>query len=184
MNLTSILIILALLYVTSFVFKKHEFPIDMVYTWAGDNNRGDIRTDNNNELEYSLKSVCKYMPWINHIFVLTGRMKDVPIWLQNDKITIVYKEDLLSFDLCNAEKYTNSNAIETILHKIPNLSEHFIYMNDDFFIGSKVYKHDFFTIYGKPKVSQHSSKPTNMNKTSNDPDLPKTVNQFYPHMYL
>ena len=39
---------------------KNPFKIDIVYTWAGENNdQNDIREAYNNELKYSLRSVFK-----------------------------------------------------------------------------------------------------------------------------
>ena len=42
----------------------------------------------------------------------------------------------------------NSAAIETNLHRIPGLSEHFIYMNDDFFLGKPIFPEDFISTKG------------------------------------
>jgi hypothetical protein len=44
----------------------------------------------------------------------------------------------------------SSNAIESLIYKIPNLSEHFIMSNDDFFVNKKISKDYFFTNEGKP----------------------------------
>ena len=44
----------------------------------------------------------------------------------------------------------NSNAIEVSLFKIKDLSEHFIYMNDDMFIGQNLNRSYFFSDNGKP----------------------------------
>ena len=49
-----------------------SFPIDIVYTWGGDKETYDIRSHYNNELEYSIKSVFKYMSWFNHIYIITN----------------------------------------------------------------------------------------------------------------
>src|SRR5690606_13061595 len=38
----------------------------------------------------------------------------------------------------------NSNVIEIYMHKIPGLTEHFVYFNDDFFIINNVGKERFF----------------------------------------
>ena len=110
---------------------KPEFPIDVVYTWAG-NKSNDIRTSNNNELKYSIKSVLKYLPWVNHIYILMNPPKRKPSWIDEslDKyITVVDQTETFpeGYDLPNK----NSNAIETTLHNIKGLSEHFIYFNDD-----------------------------------------------------
>lgn len=47
----------------------------------------------------------------------------------------------------------NSNAIETYLHRIPELSEHFVIMNDDCFFGKPIGKHDLYLKEGTPLVS-------------------------------
>ena len=52
------------------------FPIDIVYTWAGEHNdTNDARISNNNELKYSLRSVMKYAPWVNKIYILMNPPK-------------------------------------------------------------------------------------------------------------
>ena len=42
----------------------------------------------------------------------------------------------------------SSAAIETNLHRIPGLSEHFLYMNDDFFLGKPILPEDFISTKG------------------------------------
>ena len=39
------------------------FPIDIVYTWSGESKSNDIRTRNNDELKYSIKSIIKVSPF-------------------------------------------------------------------------------------------------------------------------
>lgn len=151
------------------VFDK---PIDIVYLWVDGNDpawqkikkecasivRGEgappdananNRYSDHNELKYSLRSVWKYASFVNHIFIVT--MDQKPAWLaEHPQITIIdhkvifkNQEDLPTF---------NSMAIESNLHRIPQLSEHFIYFNDDMFLGKEVAPSDFFTNTGKVKV--------------------------------
>ena len=75
--LTIILIIVYLLvrnpiyeYLPFNLIKKPSFPIDVVYTWAGENKELNVRTAYNYELKYSIISILKYLPWVNHIYVL------------------------------------------------------------------------------------------------------------------
>ncbi len=74
------------------------------------------------ELKFSLRSVEMYMPWINHIFIVSD--EQVPEWLDTDnpKISIVDHRDIIPED---ALPTFNSNAIEACLCNIPGLSEHF-----------------------------------------------------------
>ena len=148
--------------------------IDIVYTWVdgGDAKWQEIRNKyfdehrpflvhvdantknryrNRDELKYSLRSLNLYAPFINHIYIVTFGQR--PKWLKDDpRITIVdhqeiflNREDLPTF---------NSHAIEANLHRIPNLSEKFIYFNDDVFLGAPVNISDFFTENGQICVNQ------------------------------
>ncbi|MGI5845936.1 MAG: stealth family protein [Alphaproteobacteria bacterium] len=105
------------------------------------------RFDDNDELLFSLRSVEKFMPWINHIYIVT---KDqTPKWLNinNPKVSIVSQTSIIP------KKYPdffNSAAIEMFLSKIPGLSEKFIYANDDMILGAPVSPDFFFDIKGNP----------------------------------
>lgn len=159
------------------------FPIDIVYTWAGENNEvNNIRTSNNDELMYSLRGVEQYLPWVNRIFILMNPPKKIPSWFKNDynmdKIIIVDHYD--TFDSSDNHIFlptTNSNSIETTLHKIPELSEHFIYFNDDIFVTQKLSYTHFFTSDGKPILT------TQMNyKTVQKFNFPPTIIGIYSHI--
>ena len=56
---------------------------------------GDIRFFDNDELKYSLRSLEKNAPWINHIFIVTDRQ--VPKWLNttNTKVTIIDHSEIM-----------------------------------------------------------------------------------------
>lgn len=107
------------------------------------------RFEDHEELRYSLRSLLLYAPWFNHVYVITAGHK--PEWfISHPRITFIehakifeHAEDLPTF---------NSHAIESNLHRIPNLSEHFLYFNDDVFLGSSVSPSDFFTENGNPIV--------------------------------
>jgi len=130
------------------------FPIDVVYTWAGENNdTTNARISNNNELKYSLRSVMKYAPWVNRIYILMKPPKTKPSWFNkeySEKITIIDDND--TFKQPKHLPTTNSNSIETTLINIPKLSEHFIYFNDDFYLGNYVSYLDFFNHDGSKIV--------------------------------
>ena len=84
----------------STVHENITFPIDLVYLWVDDTDevwrakrqlyRPEQRTNsadatsearwrNNDELRYSLRSVEKYAPWVNHIYIITDNQR--PSWL-------------------------------------------------------------------------------------------------------
>lgn len=97
------------------------------------------------ELRYSLRSVWMYAPWIHHIYIVTMGQK--PAWLRaHPKISIIDHTEIFPNP---ADLPTfNSHAIESNLHRIPGLAEHFVYLNDDVFFGAQVAPGDFFTKKG------------------------------------
>ncbi|XP_075250719.1 N-acetylglucosamine-1-phosphotransferase subunits alpha/beta-like isoform X2 [Convolutriloba macropyga] len=102
------------------------------------------RFADNEELRYSLRSVEKFAPWIRHIFIVTNGQ--IPAWmnLESPRLTIVKHEEIFP----SGEEYLptfSSPAIEAQLHKIPGLSQHFLYFNDDVMLGKPIYPQDFFT---------------------------------------
>jgi hypothetical protein len=141
----------------------HEL-IDCVYTWVdgSDPKWQEIRntwfqkwypelanTDANSknryrdrdELRYSLRSVAKYAPFFHHIYVVTFGQK--PHWLkETERITIVDHQEIF-FEKSDLPTF-NSQAIEANLHHIPNLTEKFVYFNDDVFLALPCTAHDFF----------------------------------------
>lgn len=100
----------------------------------------------NDELKYSLRSVEKNASWINKIYIVTDGQ--VPSWLnlENDKVRIIDHSEIVPQDKL---PLFNSNAIELRLPFIPDLSEYFLYANDDMFFWSRVEK-DFFFEGDKP----------------------------------
>lgn len=109
----------------------------------------EARYADHQELRYSLRSAEKYAPWIRKIFIVTDRQ--IPEWLDtsNPKIRIVDHSEILDPETMPC---FNSNVIEHHLHRIPGLSEHFLYANDDMLFNRPVEKKDFFMADGYPIV--------------------------------
>ncbi len=136
------------------------FPIDVVYTWVdGDDPEwnaaraaregadarqeaaGQARFRSRDELRHSLRSLHLFAPWVRRIHLVTAGQR--PSWLTADpRITVVDHRDILPAD---ALPTFNSQAIETALHKIAGLAEHFIYFNDDVFLGRPTRPELFFS---------------------------------------
>lgn len=89
------------------------------------------------ELQMSIERLRQFAPWIRHIFVVT--MNQTPPHVSG--IIVVDHRDILPPE---ALPTFNSLAIEMSLHRIPQLAEHFIYFNDDMFLGQPVSVTDFF----------------------------------------
>ena len=92
-------------------------------------------------LKYWFRGVENFAPWVNKIHFITCGQK--PEWLNinNPKINLVNHEDYMPKQILPC---FNSAVIERYLHKIPDLSEHFVYFNDDFFIINNVEQERFF----------------------------------------
>jgi len=93
-------------------------------------------------LKYWFRGVEKYAPWVRKIHFVTCGQK--PEWLDanNPKLNLVNHEDYIPKQFLPV---FNSSLIEIYLHKIPDLAEHFVYFNDDFFIINNISKERFFT---------------------------------------
>ena len=99
------------------------------------------RFRDNGLLRYWFRGVEKFAPWVRKIhFVTSGQ---TPEWLDvnNPKIHLVNHSDFVPAQFLPTY---NSVVIERYLHKIPTLSEHFVYFNDDFFMINTVEKERFF----------------------------------------
>ena len=149
-----------------------DFPIDLVYAWVDGSDpewrekrdrymperpktgpspqsRSESRWRDNDELLYSLRSVELYAPWVNRIFIITDGQ--CPKWLnvEHPKVTIIDHNEILPAD---ALPVFSSHAIESCIYKIPGLSEHFIFGNDDTFFGAPTTPETFFKPDGSPIV--------------------------------
>ena len=142
-----------------------DFPIDVVYTWVdgadpawlqtkaravGSNDgrafteraQDESRFADHDELRYSLRSLEQFAPWVNHVWIVTADQR--PAWLRRDDpwISVVDHRDI--FPDQDGLPTFNSHAIEACLHRIPGLSEHFLYLNDDMILGRPVNPEQFF----------------------------------------
>ncbi|XP_036432578.1 N-acetylglucosamine-1-phosphotransferase subunits alpha/beta [Colossoma macropomum] len=101
------------------------------------------RFEDNEELRYSLRSVERHAPWVRHIFIVTNGQ--IPSWLNldNPRVTVVTHQDI--FQNQSHLPTFSSPAIETHIHRIPGLSQKFIYLNDDVMFGKDVWPDDFYS---------------------------------------
>lgn len=170
---------------------KPPFPIDVVYTWSGEKTSNDIRLGYNYELKYSLRSIYYFAPWVNKIYILMNNPKRTPSWIKKDNNKIIIVNHLETFPSTKYLPNTNSNAIETTIPNIEGLSEHFIYLNDDIFLGRKSKYTDFFTHDGKAYVNHNAIYTTspynksddfNSNSKSINLEMPPNNGRMYEHI--
>ena len=152
----------------------HEctFPVDVVVTWVDGRdpawNRarldrlaglsgtattressGQARFLSRDELRYSFRSIHLFAPWVRKIHLVTAGQ--VPEWLDQShpQVAVVDHSAILPAD---ALPTFNSHAIESALHRLPDLAEHFVYLNDDFFLGRPLGPEAFFSPAGLAAV--------------------------------
>jgi hypothetical protein len=79
---------------------------------------------------------------VNHVWIVTADQH--PSWLRTDDpwVTVVPHRTIWG-DEPGLPTF-NSHAIETCLHRIPGLAEHFLYLNDDMLLGRPVRAETFF----------------------------------------
>ena len=110
---------------------------------------GDVRFRNRDELRYSLRSLHTYAPWVRNVFLVTD--DQMPSWLDTEHPDIKVVSHREIFADSSLLPTFNSHAIESQLHRIEGLSEHFIYVNDDVFFGRPLTPSRFFHSNGMSK---------------------------------
>ncbi|WP_413854026.1 Stealth CR1 domain-containing protein [Candidatus Ruminimicrobium bovinum] len=108
---------------------------------------GLARFKDNGELKYLLRSIEKNAKFIRYVFLVTNGQ--IPKWLNinHPKIKIVTHSQIMPKE---ALPTFNSSAIETCIANIPDLSDNFLYANDDFIIAKPINEKFFFTKEGYP----------------------------------
>ncbi|MEC9491600.1 stealth conserved region 3 domain-containing protein [Flexistipes sp.] len=162
-----------------------SLKIDAVYLWVDDNDSEwrekknfycssnsknnsaavhECRFRDNDELRYSLRSLEKYAPWINNVFIIADNQK--PSWINEKEIQIIDHKEIFP-DWATLPNF-NSNAIELCSHRIKNLNEHYMLFNDDFILGNAVYPDYFFNKNGTPRSWAIEKKSSKIKKSSHD----------------
>eukprot|EP00397_Hematodinium_sp_SG-2012_P035231 GEMP01037877.1.p1 GENE.GEMP01037877.1~~GEMP01037877.1.p1 ORF type:complete len:354 (+),score=63.29 GEMP01037877.1:361-1422(+) len=153
----------------SFRPRSFDDPIDLVYTWVATPNateqvaikhacpleKGGIQRWRDMDIfRVALPLALQNLPWIRTIYVVTnGR---VPDWLKpadfahGNKIKFVTHKEMWKPEWQHDLPTYASTAIETHLHRIKDLAEHFIYANDDMLFLKPISRSDMFDADGMP----------------------------------
>lgn len=152
-----------------------DFEIDMVFSWVdgsseeyqraraermrsyvvGEGDDSPARYRQIDELKYALRSVHLFAPWVRHIYIATD--SDRPYWLaEHPQVSIVRSEEF--FADTSVLPTHNSQAVESQLHRIPGLADHFLYSNDDMFFGRPASPALFFSPGGVTKFVQAATR--------------------------
>ncbi len=155
--------------------KDVEFDIDLVFSWVdgaaiewqrararrmkayvvGEGDDSHARFRQLDELKYALRSVYLFAPWVRNIYIVTDSPR--PEWLaEHPRVAIVRSEQFFADP--SVLPTHNSQAVESQLHNIPGLSEHFLYSNDDMFFGRAVLPDMFFSPGGVTKFIEATTR--------------------------
>ena len=152
-----------------------DFDIDIVFSWVdgaaiewqrararrmkayvvGEGDDSHARFRQLDELKYALRSVYLFAPWVRNVYIATDSPR--PEWLaEHPRVTIVRSEEFFADPTVLPTH--NSQAVESQLHNIPGLSEHFLYSNDDMFFGRAVSPDMFFSPGGVTKFIEATTR--------------------------
>jgi hypothetical protein len=152
------------------MYNNENFPVDAVITWVDStdvvwqnninkylenkvdwNNNKTINAYHSiNEIEITIISIIKNAKFIRNIYLVTDNQEPKDF----DKLQIIAKESNVNLVIIDHkvifrgyEHYLptfNAITIETMIFRIPNLNEHFLFFNDDFFLMKETKIEDFF----------------------------------------
>lgn len=152
-----------------------NFEIDMIFSWVdgtdkefqrarakrmesyvvGEGDDSEARYRQIDELKYALRSVYMFAPWVRNIYIATDSPR--PAWLdEHPRVKIMRSEDF--FEDLSVLPTHNSQAVEAQLHRIPGLSEYYIYSNDDMFFGRPLSPDMFFSPGGLTKFIEATTR--------------------------
>ena len=129
--------------------KKREYERSGATMARGDvDANADCRYRDYGLLKYWFRAVEKFTPWVHKVFFVTCNQK--PDWLNEScpKLRLVNHDEYIPSEYLPT---FHSNTIELNLHRIPDLSEHFVLFNDDIFLLKSV-EREFFFKNGLPAV--------------------------------
>ena len=123
-------------------YKQEEIEKGII---AADNAQafGIERIRNWDNMQYWFRAVEKNCTWLHKIFFIVQNENQVPLWLdrKNPKLEIVYHKDYIPERLLPT---FNTMVIQAFIPRIKNLSDNYIYSDDDNFFLNRVRESMFF----------------------------------------
>ena len=143
--------------------KPTDYPVDFVVTWVDESDTEWLIEKNNyfsrlqsgnkssntncryrdwGWFRYWFRAVEKYAPWVRYVWLVT--YGHTPEWLDldNPKLRVIRHDEFIPAEYLPT---FSSRCIELNLWRIKELSEHFVYFNDDMYLFGENLKYDFFT---------------------------------------
>jgi hypothetical protein len=123
------------------------------------------RYQSHDEIRYCVRSIQQFAPWIRTIYIVTNGQ--VPNWFNpnQSKVKIVFHDEIIPAQYLPT---FNSHVIESCLHRINGLSEHFVYFNDDVMLLRPLSPTDLFTETGLMRGFVSSATISNSPPTYSD----------------
>ena len=92
-------------------------------------------------LVYLVRGIRLYMPFIRNIYLVVSGESQVPTWVPESEVKVVYHRDIIP---SKHLPVFNSTAIEMFLHRIPGLDGQYVYFNDDVFPVRPIREEELF----------------------------------------
>lgn len=142
--------------------------VDVVITWVnkedhgwqrlwadafGERNTSDQDSDRytcSNELLYCIRSVAMNLPWTRKIHIFSNCRP--PAWLDVNNPRVNWVDHTSVIEAQYLPTF-NSHAIETYLHHLEDLTEDFLYLNDDFIVALPTGLDYFYDNLGRPNLN-------------------------------
>lgn len=156
-------------FLLEYVLEIKNMPVDVVITWVDGRDRAHqdklakyidpivgqrsaaaspTRFNECGELTYCVLSILQFAPWVRTIFIVTDDQIPPVFNKLQDKAGTVQLKRIDHRELFKGYEQNlptfNSITIESMLWRIPGLSERFIYFNDDCLLVRPVQCEDFF----------------------------------------
>lgn len=100
-----------------------------------------------NEIDFCVASIIRFAPFIRKIFIVTDKQRpslsNIRHLVPLNKIEVIDHEEIFRDNKEYLPTF-NIRAIDALLFKIKNLSERFIYFNDDMFLIKETFEKDWF----------------------------------------
>ncbi|MCK0168574.1 stealth family protein [Jannaschia sp. S6380] len=101
------------------------------------------------ELRFAVLSLLRFCPFVRRIHVVTDSQHPVPLDpvladpARAARIRVVDHAEAFGAH-ADLLPVFSSRSIETMIHRIPDLAERFLYLNDDIFVGRPMSEADYF----------------------------------------
>lgn len=92
-------------------------------------------------LRFLFRGIEKHLPFIDKVHLVVSRDSQVPAWVDRERTDVVLHSDFIPHEYLPT---FNSTTIEMFLHRIPGLSDRYIYFNDDTLPVADMAEDDFF----------------------------------------